>query len=67
MAKSRAQIQKEYIKRKKAANKEEYLKKERERRRRNYVPSEHLSRRDRIRSNAKLNVEETSAKEKESN
>ena len=43
MAKTRAEIQKAYRDRKKAANKEEYLKKEAIRAKRYYVPTEQMS------------------------
>ena len=56
VAKSRAEIQKAYRERLKAKDNEAYLKKERERRKRNYVPTEFLSRRDKIRRNAAINL-----------
>lgn len=52
MAKSRAQIQREYRQRLKERDNEGYLAKERERRRRSYIPSENLSRKERTARNA---------------
>ena len=56
MPKSRAEIQKAYRERLKAADDAGYLKKERERRRRNYIPAHQLTNRERCRRNAALNV-----------
>ena len=56
VAKSRSEIQKAYRERLKAKDKEGYLRKERERRKKNYVPTGSLSRRERMRRNAAINV-----------
>lgn len=56
VAKSRAEIQKAYRERKKQENREEFLKKECERVKKLYVPSSQLSRKERIRRNARNNT-----------